>query len=142
MSQAEQGDTVKVEYTGKLEDGTVFDSSRDREPLEFTIGDSEVIPGFEEAVVGMSPGDSLDATLEPEQGYGQRRDDLVFTVDRDRIPDDLELEVGDDLEVRGEGGQTFPARVEELSDSSVTLDANHPLAGRTLEFQIELVDIL
>lgn len=142
MAQAERGDTVRVEYTGKLEDGTVFDSSEDREPLEFTIGEDEVIPGFEAAVMGMSPGDSATAELGPEEAYGERREDLVFDVDRDEISGEVELEVGDEVELHGEDGSTVPAIIVGLDESSVTLDANHPLAGRTLVFDVELVSIL
>jgi FKBP-type peptidyl-prolyl cis-trans isomerase 2 len=141
MAAAEQGDTVRVEYTGKLQDGTVFDSSEDRDPLEFTIGEEQVIPGFEEAVLGLDPGDSTTATLEPEEAYGERRDDLVFQVDRDDIREDMELEVGDELEIHGQDGNTFPAVVREIGEEKVTLDANHPLAGYTLVFDIELVDV-
>lgn len=142
MATAEQGDTVRVEYTGKLQDGTVFDSSEDTEPLEFTLGDEAVIPGFEEAVDGLEEGESVTTTLEPEMAYGERRDDLVFQVDRSDIRDDIELEVGDELEIHGRDGNTFPALVQELGDDKVTLDANHPLAGRTLVFEIELVEVV
>lgn len=142
MATAEQGDTVRVEYTGKLQDGTVFDSSEDTEPLEFTLGDEDVIPGFEEAVDGLEEGESVTTTLEPELAYGERRDDLVFQVDRSDIRDDIELEVGDELEIHGRDGNTFPALVQELGDDKVTLDANHPLAGRTLVFEIELVEVV
>lgn len=142
MATAEQGDTVRVEYTGKLQDGTVFDSSEDTEPLEFTLGDEAVIPGFEEAVEGLEEGESVTTTLEPEMAYGERRDDLVFQVDRSDIRDDIELEVGDELEIHGRDGNTFPALVQDLGDEKVTLDANHPLAGRTLVFEVELVEVL
>jgi peptidylprolyl isomerase/FKBP-type peptidyl-prolyl cis-trans isomerase SlpA len=142
MATAEQGDTVRVEYTGKLQDGTVFDSSEDTEPLEFTLGDEAVIPGFEEAVEGLEVGESVTTTLEPEMAYGERRDDLVFQVDRSDIRDDIELEVGDELEIHGRDGNTFPALVQELGNEKVTLDANHPLAGRTLVFEIELVEVV
>lgn len=142
MATAEQGDTVRVEYTGKLQDGTVFDSSEDTEPLEFTLGDEAVIPGFEEAVDGLEEGESVTTTLEPEMAYGERRDDLVFQVGRSDIRDDIELEVGDELEIHGRDGNTFPALVQELGDDKVTLDANHPLAGRTLVFEIELVEVV
>lgn len=142
MATAEQGDTVRVEYVGKLQDGTVFDSSEDTEPLEFTLGDEAVIPGFEEAVEGLDEGESVTTTLEPEKAYGERRDDLVFQVDRSDIRDDIELEVGDELEIHGRDGNTFPALVQELGDQKVTLDANHPLAGRTLVFEIELVEVV
>lgn len=142
MATAEQGDTVRVEYVGKLQDGTVFDSSEDTEPLEFTLGDEAVIPGFEEAVEGLDEGESVTTTLEPGKAYGERRDDLVFQVDRSDIRDDIELEVGDELEIHGRDGNTFPALVQELGDEKVTLDANHPLAGRTLVFEIELVEVV
>lgn len=142
MATAEQGDTVRVEYTGKLQDGTVFDSSEDREPLEFTLGDEAVIPGFEAAVEGLDEGESVTTTLEPDMAYGERRDDLVFQVDRSDIRDDIELDVGDELEIHGRDGNTFPALVQDLGDEKVTLDANHPLAGRTLVFEIELVEVV
>lgn len=142
MAQAQRGDTVRVEYTGKFEDGTVFDTSEDREPLEFTIGADEVIPGFEATVQGMRPGENATAELSPEEAYGERRDDLIFEVDRDEISGEVELEVGDEVELHGEDGSTVPAMIVELDESSVTLDANHPLAGRTLTFDVELVTIL
>lgn len=140
MPKAAIGDTVKVHYTGTLEDEQVFDSSEGRDPLEFTLGSGEVIPGFEEAVVGMSPGDEKEATLDPDEAYGKRRDDLVFSVGRDQLPEELEPERGQRLEMR-QGDQTFPVVITGVSDSQVELDANHPLAGRELTFRIELVDI-
>lgn len=140
MPKAAIGDTVKVHYTGTLEDEQVFDSSEGRDPLEFTLGSGEVIPGFEEAVVGMSPGDEKEATLDPDEAYGKRREDLVFSVGRDQLPDELEPERGQRLEMR-QGDQTFPVVITGVSDSEVELDANHPLAGRELTFRIELVEI-
>lgn len=140
MPKAAIGDTVKVHYTGTLEDEQVFDSSEGRDPLEFTLGSGEVIPGFEEAVVGMSPGDEKEATLDPDVAYGKRREDLVFSVGRDQLPDELDPERGQRLEMR-QGDQTFPVVITGVSDSEVELDANHPLAGRELTFRIELVEI-
>lgn len=141
MGRAENGDTVTVDYTGKLEDGTVFDSSEDREPLEFTIGEDQVIPGFEKAVVGMNPGESKTAKLPVEEAYGPRRDDMVFEVDPAQFPEDLDPEVGERLQVRQETGETFEVTVADVGESAVTLDANHPLAGRELTFDIELKEI-
>jgi peptidylprolyl isomerase len=142
MAQAQVGDTVKVHYTGKLQDGTVFDSSHDREPLEFTLGEGRVIPGFEEAVKGMSVGEQRSSEIPVEQAYGPRRDDLVLEVDRDQIPDEVELELGQQLQISQSDGQPVPVTVTDISDSSVTLDANHPLAGQDLIFELELVDIV
>lgn len=145
--QAEQteeagvGDTVKVHYTGKLQDGTVFDSSLEREPLEFTIGQGEVITGFEHALIGMKVGSSLTVTIQAEYAYGPYYDDLVFEVPRSRLPQDLEPQVGQILSSQDETG-TWNATVIEVSESTVTLDANHPLAGKDLIFEIELVEIV
>jgi FKBP-type peptidyl-prolyl cis-trans isomerase 2 len=141
MAQAKNGDTVTVHYTGRLEDGTVFDSSRDRDPLEFALGEGRVIPGFEKAVEGMEPGGSTTAAIPADQAYGARRDDLVMTIPNDQLPDDLEPDVGDQLEMRTQDGRAVPVRVTATSEDAVTLDANHPLAGRDLTFDIELVRI-
>lgn len=141
MSKAGQGDTVTVEYTGKLDDGTVFDTSEDRGPISFTIGEDEVIPGFQEAVVGMEAGETASATLAPEDAYGPRSDERVFSVPRAELPEDLDPEVGDRLEVQSREGQTFPAVIAEVQDDAVTIDANHPLAGEELTFEIELKSI-
>jgi peptidylprolyl isomerase len=140
--KAKQGDTVRVHYKGSLEDGEVFDSSSGRAPLEFTIGEGNIIPGFEEAVVGMQPGDSKTEKIPPERAYGARRDDLEFEVDKARIPPELELQVGQQLKVEGPDGEVSRVTVSQVSDSAVTLDANHPLAGRDLVFEIELLEIL
>ncbi len=141
MAQASSGDTVKIHYTGTLEDGSVFDSSRGREPIEFTIGEGQVIAGFEQAVVGMSPGDSKTATIPAAEAYGPRHDEMMMQVERDRLPDDLDPEVGMRLRIdRGEG-QDMVVNVTEVTDSHVTIDANHPLAGKDLTFELELVEI-
>jgi len=141
VAQAKEGDEVQVHYTGKLEDGTVFDTSQDGEPLSFTIGENRVIPGFETAVVGMEPGDSKTTEIDPEQAYGEHRDDMVMELDRDQIPEDVEPEVGQQLQLRLENGQTVPVLITALGEDTVTIDANHPLAGRTLIFEIELIEV-
>ena len=137
----EQGDEVTVEYTGKLGDGTVFDTSEDREPLTFTLGEEHVIPGFEDAVRGLEPGESTTTTIPPEEAYGHRTDERVFTVERAGLPEEIDPQEGDRLEVQDRSGQSFPATVTEVGEDTVTLDANHPLAGEELTFDIELVSV-
>ncbi|MBW4419061.1 MAG: peptidylprolyl isomerase [Myxacorys californica WJT36-NPBG1] len=141
MAQAKLGDMVKVHYTGKLDDGTVFDSSTDGSPLEFTIGSGQIIPGFEQAVVGMSPGDSKTELIPVDQAYGPHREDMVVIVDRAQMPGDLEPEIGQQLQIQQPTGQPIPVVVTEVSEADITLDANHPLAGEDLTFDIQLVDI-
>lgn len=141
MAQASAGDTVKVHYTGKLEDGTIFDSSREREPLEFTLESGQIIPGFEEAVDGMEEGEETTVEIPPEKAYGMRQEDAVMEFPVTELPDEMEPEVGMQLQLQGANGQAFPARVVEVGDETVVLDANHPLAGETLTFDIELVEV-
>ncbi len=140
-AQAEDGDTVKVHYTGKLEDGTVFDTSIGGDPLQFTIGDGQLIPGFEQAVVGMRPGESKTVKIPADDAYGPYHEELVIVIDRDQFPEDLQPEIGQQLQIRQADGQIIPVTVIDVSESSVTLDANHPLAGKDLTFDIELVEI-
>lgn len=142
MAQAKHGDTVKVHYTGKLKDGQVFDTSADRDPFEFTIGDEQVISGFEEAVVGMNPGESKTTQIPADQAYGPHNEEMMLEVNRDQLPEDLEPEVGDRLKIRQSDGETFVVTVTDISASSLTLDANHPLAGQDLIFDIQLVEIV
>jgi peptidylprolyl isomerase len=149
MAQAQSGNKVKVHYTGRLEDGTVFDSSECREddcgcetgPLEFTIGEGNVIPGFENAVVGMSVGEEKTFTIPVAEAYGERVEEMVAQVPRSELPADMTPELGMQLEVTQEGGNTFPVVITEVTETMVTLDANHPLAGRALTFDIRLVEI-
>lgn len=141
MNQAQLGDSVSIHYTGKLKDGTVFDSSRDRDPLQFDLGGGQVIPGFESAVVGMAPGESKTEVIPPEQAYGAHQTEMVMVVEREQIPADIPLDLGQQLQLRGPAGELVPVLVTELSEAAVTLDANHPLAGETLIFDIELVGI-
>lgn len=138
---AEDGDTVQVHYTGTLDDGTVFDSSRDREPLEFELGARQVIPGFEDAVRGLEVGDSVEVQLSPDQAYGERNEELLVDVAKSDLPDGLEPEVGQTLEVRTDDDEPMAAWVSEIGDDSITVDLNHPLAGRELNFEVELVDV-
>jgi FKBP-type peptidyl-prolyl cis-trans isomerase 2 len=138
---AETGDTVKVHYTGKLTDGTVFDTSVGSEPLEFTLGQGKVIAGFEQVVVGMQVGESKTVTIPADQAYGQRRDDMIFEVGRDELPADIDPEVGMQLQMnQGDGGITI-VTITDVSETTVKIDANHPLAGQDLKFDIELVEI-
>lgn len=142
MAQAKKGDVVKVHYAGRLEDGTEFDSSADSEPMEFTVGTEEVIPGFDQAVVGMAPGEAKTVTIASDQAYGPHLEEMVAEMARKDIPADLELAVGNRLEVSQEDGATFLVEVTDLSEDMVTLDANHPLAGKTLIFEISLLEIV
>jgi peptidylprolyl isomerase len=141
MAQAQQGDKVKVHYTGKFDDGTVFDSSAGQQPLEFTIGEGQVIPGFENAVIGMNPGDKKSATIPAGDAYGEYMDEMVLTVERNQLPPELQPEVGQQLQIRNPDGQAIPVIITDVTDSTITLDANHPLAGQDLTFDIELVEI-
>ncbi len=138
MSSAADGHKVQIHYTGRLDDGTVFDSSEGRDPLAFVVGSGEVIDGFDAAVRGMQVGEKKSAVIPPEQAYGDPRDELVHTVPRSQLPEDVS--VGDWLAVQSEG-QTFPVRVNSLGDESAEIDLNHQLAGKTLHFEITLVSI-
>lgn len=140
MSGAKQGDKVKVHYTGRLKDGTVFDSSENREPLEFTIGNGQMIPGFEKAVDGMSVGEERTAEIVADEAYGQRQDNMVVNVPKEQVPSDIKPEVGQQLAIN-RGGQNIPVVVADVTETEVILDANHPLAGKDLVFDIKLVDI-
>jgi peptidylprolyl isomerase len=141
MAAATHGDTVHVHYTGRLDDGTVFDSSEGRDPLSFTVGAGQVIPGFDEAVAGMAPGDSKTVRINPGDGYGDRRDDLVLEVPKEQLPEGLDPEIGMELALRGEDGRQMPVRVAELRDEAIVLDANHPLAGLPLTFDLTVVEV-
>jgi FKBP-type peptidyl-prolyl cis-trans isomerase 2 len=137
---AKDGDRVRVHYTGKLEDGQVFDSSRDGEPLEFTVGAGEVIPGFDEAVRGMSVGEMKTVEIEPENAYGPRRESLVATIERARAQFPVEPQVGMRLALPLQDGNQLEVVVTEITDEQVTIDGNHPLAGEKLIFDVELIE--
>lgn len=141
MPQAKRGDTVHVHYRGTLDDGSEFDSSAGGEPIVFTLGAGEVIPGFETAIEGMSTGDKKTERIEANDAYGDRREELVFTVPREQMPEGGEIEVGDMLQVGFPDGSSAAVQVAGVETDSVTLDANHPLAGKDLTFELELVAI-
>jgi len=138
---ATDGDTVSVHYTGTLENGAQFDSSRGKEPLTFVIGAGEMIAGFDSAVRGMKVGEIKTVTLQPEEAYGPQRPDLIFTLSRDQIPEDMTVTIGQRLPMQSESGQQFVVTVIELGEDTLTVDANHPLAGKVLIFEIELMSI-
>ncbi|WP_339925053.1 peptidylprolyl isomerase [uncultured Cyclobacterium sp.] len=142
MSVATKGNTVKVHYTGKLNDGTIFDSSKDREPLEFVLGDGKMIKGFDVAVEGMTVGDDISVTIPTEEAYGPKREDMMLDVPIDQVPADIKPEVGMDLSIQNQQGQPTPVKVVHIDETKITLDANHPLAGEDLVFDIKLVEVV
>lgn len=141
MQQAKSGDTVKVHYSGRLTDGTTFDSSEGRDPLEFKVGNGDVIKGFDDGVNGMSVGEKKTLHIPADEAYGQKDDNRVVEFPRTNFPPDLEPEVGMQLNMTSGSGQVFPVTIVEVADDVVILDANHPLAGQDLIFDIELVHI-
>lgn len=142
MSQAKAGDTVRVHYTGKLDDGTQFDSSAGREPLEFALGSGQVIPGLDKAVEGMTVGENKSERIPAEEAYGPRREQLIQEVPKSVLPDDIHPSVGMPLQARGPDGQVTQLVVTAVAQECVTVDGNHPLAGQALNFDIELVEII
>ncbi len=142
MQQAKKGDTVKVHYHGKLMNGETFDTSSGREPLEFEVGGGSVIKGFDEGVAGMEVGEKRTINIPVEEAYGPRSEDMLIEFPKDRFPQDMEIEQGMQLMMSNGSGQNIPVIVTEIKDSSVILDANHPLAGEDLIFDIELVEIV
>ena len=141
MPEAKSGNTVKVHYTGTLRDGTQFDSSRGREPLEFTLGERQVISGLEAAVEGMSVGGTKTVTVPVEDAFGPHRDDLTQEVPRNAIPDDIDLSDGMVLHAQGPEGQDMRVTVVHFDDQKVKIDGNHPLAGKDLTFELELMEV-
>jgi peptidylprolyl isomerase len=139
--QARPGHRVKVEFVGTLPDGTVFGQATASQPLEFTLGQGEIISGFEEAVVGMKPGQAITTTIPAEKAFGSRDGNKTVAIRRDRFPEDFEPEVGRKVGVRDPGGNTIPATVQEIGDESIVVDLNHPLAGQNLHFDIRLIDV-
>ena len=141
MAKAKSGDTVRVHYTGTLDNGTEFDSSRGGEPLTFTLGEGNVIAGFDSAVSGMEVGDEKQVTIPADEAYGPRREELTLRVPREELPTDLELYEGAQLRME-QGDQVMVVTVRTLDDEGVTLDANHALAGEALTFDLQLVEIV
>ena len=144
MAEAKAGDTVRVHYEGQLSDGTIFDSSLEREPIEFILGQDTVIPGFEQAVLGMEAGESKDVSVPPEDGFGEYSEDLVVNIEKSMLPPDINPELGMQLEVSSEEEEETPRvfTIADIAEDSVTLDGNHPLAGEEIAFKIELLEIL
>ncbi|MBT0810802.1 peptidylprolyl isomerase [Litoribacter ruber] len=141
MSVATKGNTVKVHYTGKLQDGTVFDSSENREPLQFTLGDGNMIKGFDAAVHGMAVGEDKSVTIPSAEAYGEKRDEMLVDIPHTQVPADINPEIGMDLSIQNQNGQPMPVKVVHVDEEKITLDANHPLAGKDLIFDIKLVEI-
>jgi len=141
MTKAKEGDTAKIHYTGKLEDGEIFDATKGREPFEFTIGSQRVITGVEKAVTGMKVGETKMTTIPPEQGFGKRGEELLTTVNRSDLPDKIEPYIGQPLEIREGEGRVKTLFISDMDEETITLDENHPLAGRTLTLTIQLVEI-
>ena len=141
MQQVKKGDTIKVHYHGKLVDGTTFDSSEGREPLEFEVGSGMVIPGFDEGVTGMAVGDKKTVSIPADEAYGPKQEDMIMEFPRERFPAEMVPEVGMQLNMNNGQGQSFPVVILEVQESVVILDANHPLAGQELIFDLELVEI-
>lgn len=141
MAEAKAGDVVAIHYTGTLEDGSVFDSSEGRDPLEFTVSSGQIIPGLDEAIPGMDVGETKTVVVEPEQAYGPVNPAARQAVPRTEIPDSIPLDIGTPLQVQTPEGQTVHVTVAEVTEESVVLDANHPLAGKTLKFEVEMVKI-
>jgi len=141
MNQAKCGDTVRVHYTGKLENGAIFDTSRDDEPFEFTIGEGEVIPGFEKAIIGMEVGETKTITVPPDEAYGPRNEELIVDVKKSILPENITPAIGGQLQIPQKDGNPIKVIISDINEDTVTLDANHPLAGITVVFDILLVAI-
>lgn len=141
MQQVKKGDTVRVHYHGKLNDGTTFDSSEGRDPLEFTVGNGQVIKGFDDALMDMQPGEKKTVNIPVDQAYGQRSDEMMMEYPKSEFPEDMNPEPGMELHMSDNMGNVFPVVITQVNDETVLLDANHPLAGKDLTFDIELVSI-
>lgn len=142
MVKVKEGDKVKVQYTLTLDDNTVIEKTDEANPFEFTLNAENIIPGFEKAVIGMSPGESKSVKIPPEEAYGEHKEELVMKVDREDLPEDLDPQVGQHLRLRSDKQEPFIVTVTGTSDSEVIMDANHPLAGQNLNFEIEVIEIL
>jgi len=141
MATAKKDDTVKVHYTGKLKDGNTFDTSEGREPLSFALGSNQVIPGFENGIIGMEVGEKKTIVIPIAEAYGEYRKELLLKVDLKQLPEGVEPKIGDQLEMTNENGDIIPVLVADLTETDIVLDANHPLSGQELTFELELVSI-
>lgn len=142
MEAVKKGDTVKVNFTGKLENGAEFDTTEDRKPLEFTLGDGSVLVGFEKAITGMKPGEKKSFQVPPEEGYGDVRDDLIGEVPKENFPKDIDVKEGKRLHMKQPDGKAMNFVIAAVNQKTITLDGNHPLAGKTLYFDVELLEIV
>ncbi len=142
MKEVNNGDTIRIHYTGTLEDGSEFDSSEGKNPIEFTVGSGNLIPGFENGVLGMTIGDKKTITIPPEDAYGEKREDLLAKIDKNDLPKNMSPEVGMPLQLKKPDGGSINVMITEVETDSVTFDANHPLAGCTLIFDLELVEFV
>ncbi|MDH3357541.1 MAG: peptidylprolyl isomerase [Desulfobacteraceae bacterium] len=142
MTKAKTGDRVKVHFEGYLVDGTVFGSTTDEKPFEFTIGDKNMLPGFENAVVGMQKGDTKTIILPPEEAYGPHKKELVHVMDKSSFPQEINLEIGKRLQVRTQDGRSAIVTIKDFTEDNIVIDENDPLAGKTLTFKVELVEII
>ena len=142
MIQVKNGDSVKIHYTGKFEDGTEFATSINDDPMQFTIGKGQVIAGFEEVILGMEEGEEKKSTVPMEKAFGPRTEDNVVVVEKEKFPEHIQIEVGKQLQIQSADGRTSQVRIADISANLITLDANHPLAGKNLIFSIKLLEIL
>jgi peptidylprolyl isomerase len=142
MVKAKTGDTVKIHFTGKMQDDKVVETSKERGPLEFKIGEGNVISGLEQGIIGMQVGDKKTLTISPQEAFGVPRQELMVELNKDEIPEGIKLAVGIHLDIQASDGQTFKVKVVDVKEDTVTLDANHPLAGVTLIFDVELIEIV
>jgi len=138
----EKGQKVKIHYTGTLEDGKQFDSSTGRDPLEFEMGAGMVIPGFESGVADMAVGEKKKINIVAAEAYGEKRDEMIMEFERANLPEDLEPEIGMGLQMQGPQGQAIPVQITAVADETITIDANHPLAGQNLTFELELIEVV
>ncbi|MGD8471906.1 MAG: peptidylprolyl isomerase [Desulfobacteraceae bacterium] len=142
MVKAKTGDRVKIHFTGKMQDDTVVETSKERGPLEFKIGEGNVISGLEQGIIGMQVGDKKTLTISPQEAFGVPRQELMVELNKDEIPEGIKLAVGIHLDIQASDGQTFKVKVVDVKEDTITLDANHPLAGVTLIFDVELIEIV
>ncbi|MFO7980424.1 MAG: peptidylprolyl isomerase [Candidatus Aminicenantes bacterium] len=140
--KVKKGDKVKLHYTGRLEDGKVFDSSKDREPIQFEAGAGEIIKGLDEAIIGMEPGEKKDISVASDNAYGNYDKKLLIDIPKDKLPEDVKPEKGAILNLVDKQGRSIPSKVTEIKENSIQVDANHPLAGKDLDFEIEVVEIV
>ena len=141
MNKVKNGDRVKIHYTGKLKDGEIFDTSRERQPLEFIVGNREMMPGIENSVIGMEAGEKKSIEIPPEEAYGPRQEELVVEISKSKLPDHIEPSLGLRLQMQDANGNHYELAIIEIKEETIALDANHPLAGHTLFFDLELVEI-